>query len=235
MDHKSKQIDKTVTVKEAAEQIKSGMTIMVGGFGGLGNPPSLINQLLKNDIRDLTLICNDAGFPHIGVGQLVSEKRVKKLIASHIGSNPVAGQQLTDGEMEVVFSPQGTLAERIRAGGVGLGGVLTDVGVDNPIVEKGKEKIEINGKIYLVETALTAEVSLVYAKKADRFGNVVYDTSARNTNPLVAMAGDITIVEAEEIVETGELDPEEIVTSGAFVNYIVKSEGVNWTWAWEKK
>ena len=235
MDQKSKQIDKTVSVKEAAEQIKSGMTIMVGGFGGLGNPPSLINQLLKNDIRDLTLICNDAGFPHIGVGQLVSDKRVKKLIASHIGSNPVAGQQLTDGEMEVVFSPQGTLAERIRAGGVGLGGVLTDVGVDNPIVEKGKEKIEINGKTYLVETALTAEVSLVYAKKADRFGNVVYDTSARNTNPLVAMAGDITIVEAEEIVETGELDPEEIVTSGAFVNYIVKSEGVNWTWAWEKK
>ncbi|MCD8508605.1 MAG: CoA transferase subunit A [Bacillus sp. (in: Bacteria)] len=226
---------KVVPLEEAVTMIKNGMTLMAGGFGGVGNPPTIIEQILKKHIEKLTLICNDAGFPHIGVGQLVTEKRVKKLIASHIGSNPNAGKQMTDGELEIEFSPQGTLAERIRAGGVGLGGILVDVGVGNPFVEKGKEKVTINGKTFLVETPLTADISIVYAKKADSFGNLVYDTSARNTNPLVAMAGDITIAEVEEIVEPGELDPEEIVTPGAFVNYVVQTKGVNWKWAWEEK
>lgn len=225
--------NKIISVTEAGSLIKNGMTVMIGGFGGVGNPPTLIDEMMKNKVTSLKIICNDAGFPHIGVGRLVTDKRVSKLIASHIGSNPNAGEQMTNGELEVEFSPQGTLVERIRAGGVGLGGIFTDIGVNNPIVAKGKERVEILGKPYLVETALTADISLVYAKKADLFGNLVFDTSARNTNPLVAMAGKITIAEAEEIVPIGHLDPEEIVTSGAFVDYVVQSEGVNWKWAWE--
>lgn len=177
------------------------------------------------------MVGNDTGFPDVGIGRLVTNERVKSLITSHIGSNPNAGRQLNEGRLQIEFSPQGTLAERIRAGGVGLGGVLVDVGVDT-IVEEGKRTVEMNGKTYLVETALTAEVSIVYAKKSDPFGNLVFDKSARNMNPHVAMAGDITIVEAEEIVPLGSLDPEEIVVPGVFVNYIVPSEGVNWKWVW---
>ncbi|CAJ1003199.1 MULTISPECIES: CoA transferase subunit A [Bacillales] len=225
--------DKVISLEDALTYFHDGMTLLAGGFGGVGNPPTLIQGILDKGVRDITLISNDTAFPHIGVGKLVTERRVKKVIASHIGSNPNAGAQMTAGELEVEFCPQGILAERIRAGGVGLGGILSDIGIGT-IAEKGKEKVIVDGKEYLLETPLTAEVAIVYAKKADRFGNLVYDTSARNFNPLVAMAGDITIVEAEEIVEIGELDPEEIVTPGVFVHGIVQSEGVNWQWAWEK-
>ncbi|QQE73055.1 CoA transferase subunit A [Brevibacillus composti] len=225
--------DKVVSIEEALRHFHDGMTLLAGGFGGVGNPPTLIQGILDKGIKDITLISNDTAFPHIGIGKLVTERRVRKVIASHIGSNPNAGAQMTAGELEVEFCPQGILAERVRAGGVGLGGILSDIGIGT-IAEKGKEKVLVNGKEYLLETPLTAEVAIVHAKKADRFGNLVYDTSARNFNPLVAMAGDITIVEADEIVEVGELDPEEIVTPGVFVQYIVKSEGVNWRWAWEK-
>ena len=225
--------EKVVSLEEALSHFRDGMTLLAGGFGGIGNPPTLVQGILDKGIRDLTLISNDTAFPHIGIGTLVTEKRVKKVIASHIGSNPNAGAQMTAGELEVEFCPQGILAERVRAGGVGLGGILSDVGIGT-IAEKGKQKLVVDGKEYLLETPLTAEVSIVHAKKADRFGNLVFDTSARNFNPLVAMAGDITIVEADEIVEIGELHPEEIVTPGVFVNYIVQSEGVNWQWAWEK-
>lgn len=228
------QIDKQVTIREVKHYFKDGMTLMTGGFGGVGNPPGLIKAILDLNIKDITLICNDAGFPHIGVGQLVTAEKVSVLYASHIGSNPNAGSQMTDGTLTVNFFPQGTLAEKIRAGGVGLGGVLVDVGEGNPIVEKGKKKVEINNKAYFAEASLTADVSIVYAKKADSFGNLVFDTSARNTNPLVAMAGDITIAEVDEIVPYGELDPEEIITPGAFVDFIVQSKGVDWKWAWEK-
>lgn len=140
---------------------------------------------------------------------------------------------MTEGKLEIEFSPQGILAERIRAGGVGLGGVLSDIGLDNEVVNKNKPTLSIHGKQYLVEAALTADVSIVYAKKADPYGNLVYDKSARNTNPLVAMAGNITIAEVEEIVPLGSLSPEEIVTPGVFVDKIIKSEGVNWKWVWE--
>ncbi|WP_280635590.1 CoA transferase subunit A [Bacillus sp. 165] len=208
------------------------MTLMFGGFGGVGSPPTILQALLESDITDLHLIGNDTGFPDIGIGPLVREGRVQSIITSHIGSNPFAGQLMTEGKIQVEFSPQGTLAERIRAGGVGLGGILVDVGLDS-IVESEKQKVTANGKQYLVETGLTAEVSIIFAKKADPFGNLVFDKSAQNMNPLMAMAGDITIVEAEEIVPLGSLHPEEIVTPGVFVNYIVPSEGVNWKWAWE--
>ncbi|WP_425388191.1 CoA transferase subunit A [Ectobacillus panaciterrae] len=208
------------------------MTLMVGGFGGVGSPPSILQALLECGIKDLHVISNDTGFPDIGIGRMVRNARVKSIVTSHIGSNPFAGKLMTEGELKVEFSPQGTLAERIRAGGVGLGGVLVDVGLDS-IAESGKEKVTVKGKQYLVEEALTAEVSIIFAKKADPFGNLVFDKSARNMNPLMAMAGEITIVEAEEIVPLGALSPEEIVTPGVFVNYIVASEGVNWKWAWE--
>ena len=223
---------KLKTIQDVMPFFHDGMTLMFGGFGGIGSPPSLIQAMLDKGIHDLHLIGNDTGFPDVGIGRLVTNERVKSLITSHIGSNPNAGRQLNEGRLQIEFSPQGTLAERIRAGGVGLGGVLVDVGMDT-IVEEGKRTVEINGKTYLIETALTAEVSIVFAKQADPFGNLVFDKSARNMNPHVAMAGDITIVEAEEIVPLGELDPEEIITPGVFVDYIVPSEGVNWKWAWE--
>ncbi|EDL66025.1 CoA transferase subunit A [Bacillus sp. SG-1] len=212
---------------------RNGMTLMFGGFGGVGSPPTLIRHLLQWEITNLTLVGNDTGFPTIGIGQLVTEGRAVKVIASHIGSNPVAGRLMSEGKLEVEFSPQGILAERIRAGGSGMKGIITDIGVEDPYLNKDKPTIELDGKTYMVETALTAEVGIVYARKADKLGNLVYDKRARNTNPLVAMAADITIVEAEEIVEPGELNPEEIVTSGVFVDKIVRSEGVDWQWAWE--
>ncbi|WP_419157004.1 CoA transferase subunit A [Rossellomorea sp. BNER] len=213
--------------------LKSGMTLMFGGFGGVGSPPTLIQYILELGIKDLTIIGNDTGFPHIGIGQLITEGRVKKVIASHIGSNPIAGKLMTEGKLKVEFSPQGILAERIRAGGVGLGGILTDIGMDDEFLNKGKEIIDLGGRHYMVESALTADIGIVYAKKGDDFGNLTYDKSARNTNPLVAMASSYTVAEVEEIYPIGEINPEEIITPGVFINKIVPSKGVNWKWAWE--
>ena len=224
---------KITTIEDVTDFFHDGMTLMFGGFGGVGSPPTLIDAILEKGIHNLTLIGNDTGFPHIGIGKIVSRGRAKKVIASHIGSNPVAGQLMHDGKLVVEFSPQGILAERIRAGGVGLPAILSDIGMDNEIVSKDKQRFVLNGNDYLVETALTAEVSIVYAKKADVYGNLIYDKSARNTNPLVAMAGEITIAEVEEIVPLGRLDPDEIITPGVFVDYIISSQGVNWNWAWE--
>jgi len=225
-------MNKVTTIESVLHHIQDGCTLMFSGFGGIGNPPTLIQAILEAEIKDLTLIGNDSGFPQVGIGQLITAKRAKKLIASHIGSNPNAGKQMHDGTLEIEFSPQGTLVERIRAGGMGLGGILVDVGIDG-LVAENKQQVNVDGEKFLLETPLTADVSIVYAKKADPFGNLIYDKSARNTSPLVAMAGDVTIVEAEEIVPLGELDPEEIVTPGVFVDHIVQSEGVNWTWVWE--
>lgn len=229
----AKTINKLTSLDKVISFFHDGMTLMFGGFGGVGTPPTLIEGILEKGVCDLTLIGNDTGFPHIGIGKLVRMERAAKVIVSHIGSNPYAGELMNAGRLEVEFSPQGTLAERIRAGGVGLAAILTDVGIDNEIVSKNKPLVELNGNHYLVETALTAEVSIVYAKKADPYGNLTYDKSARNTNPLVAMAGKITIAEAEEIVPLRDLDPEEIVTPGVFVDYVIPSKGVNWKWAWE--
>ncbi|MFY0760631.1 MULTISPECIES: CoA transferase subunit A [Metabacillus] len=224
--------NKIVTIEEALKHINDGCTLMYGGFGGVGTPPTLIQGILNKGVKELTLIGNDAGFPDIGIGRLVSDERAKKVIASHIGSNPNAGRLMNEGKLEVEFSPQGTLAERIRAGGVGLGGIFVDIGIGT-IAEEGKDKIVIDGKEYLIETALTSEVSVVYAKKADPLGNLVYDKSARNFNPLAAMAGAFTIAEVEEIVPAGELDPECIATPGIYVDMVIPTKGVNWKWAWE--
>ncbi len=225
-------MSKVVSLDEALVHITDGTTLMFGGFGGVGNPPTIIDGILRKEVTDLDLIGNDSGFPDIGIGRLVTAERARSLITSHIGSNPNAGRLMTEGKMKVTFYPQGTLAEKIRAGGMGLGGILVDVGLGT-IVEEGKNRIEIEGKTYMVEPALTAQVGIVHALKADEYGNLIYDKSARNFNPLVAMAADITIAEVEEIVPRGELDPECIVTPGVYVDYIVKSEGVNWKWAWE--
>ncbi|MDQ0899559.1 MULTISPECIES: CoA transferase subunit A [unclassified Paenibacillus] len=225
---------KVRTLEEALQVITDGCTLMYGGFGGIGTPPTMIEGMLQKGIKDITIIGNDTGFPHIGIGRLITAGRVKKVIASHIGSNPNAGLRMEEGTMEVVFYPQGTLAEKIRAGGVGLGGILVDVGVGT-IMELGKETVSIDEKKYLVEPALTADVAIVHAKKADPYGNLVYDKSGRNLNPLVAMAGKFTIAEVDEIVPLGELDPENIVTPGIFVDMVILSRGVTWEWVWEKK
>ncbi|KAA9021705.1 CoA transferase subunit A [Niallia endozanthoxylica] len=224
---------KITDIKNVMTYFENGMTIMFGGFGGVGSPPSIIDAMVQKGLCHLTLIGNDAGFPQIGMGKVVSRGMAERLIVSHIGSNPIAGKLMTDGKLLVEFSPQGTLVERIRAGGVGIAAILTDVGMDNEMVAGKKQICMVDGKPYLVESALTAEVSIVYAKKADPFGNLIYDKSARNTNPLVAMAGDLTIAEVEEIVPLGSLDPNEIITPGVFVDYIVPSRGVNWKWAWQ--
>ncbi|MED3996229.1 CoA transferase subunit A [Peribacillus frigoritolerans] len=224
--------NKIVTLEEALEHISDGCTLMYGGFGGVGTPPTLVQGILAKGVKELTLIGNDTGFPDIGIGRLVTAERAKKVIASHIGSNPNSGKLMTEGKLQVEFSPQGTLAERIRAGGVGLGGIFVDVGIGT-IAEEGKNKIVIEGKEYLVETALTAEVSIVHAKKADSLGNLLYDKTACNFNPLVAMAGAFTIAEVDEIVPAGELDPECIATPGIYVDMVIPTKGVNWKWAWQ--
>lgn len=226
---------KIKTYDQIKEFFKDGQSILFGGFGGVGTPSGLVNAILETDIQDLCMIGNDAGFPTIGIGKIVIARRVRKMIVSHIGSNPIAGRMMHEGKLEIEFSPQGTLVERIRAGGMGLGGILTDIGVDSEYVNQGKQVVEISNTSYLVEPALTADIAIVYAEKSDPYGNLVFDKSARNTNPLVAMAGNVTIVEAEEIVPLGALNPEKIVTPGAFVDYIVPSKGVDWQWVWEMK
>ncbi|MFC5452121.1 CoA transferase subunit A [Paenibacillus aestuarii] len=225
---------KVRSLEEALQVIEDGCTLMYGGFGGIGTPPTLIEGILQKGVKELTLIGNDTGFPHIGIGRLVTAGRAKKVIASHIGSNPFAGQRMEEGTMEVEFFPQGTLAEKIRAGGVGLGGILVDVGVGT-IMERGKATVTVDGCMYLIEPALRADVAIVHAKQADPLGNLVFDKSGRNLNPLVAMAGQVTIAEADEIVPIGGLDPECIVTPGVFVDMVIQGKGVNWTWAWAKK
>ena len=225
---------KIVDIHQLERYFRDGMSIMFGGFGGIGTPPSLVDYILEMNIKNLTLIGNDTGFPDIGIGRLVTAKRAKKLIVSHIGSNPNAGKQMNDNEIDIEFSPQGILMERIRAGGSGIKGFLSDIGVDHEAVRLSKQTVTVDGESFLIEKALTADISIVYAKCADEFGNLVFDKSARNTNPLVAAAGDITIVEAEKIVPLGSLHPEEIVTPGVFVDYIVQSGGVNWKWVWEQ-
>lgn len=225
------QFGKIKTVSEAMENVKDGITIMISGFGGIGSSCTLINEIIKKQVKDLTLISIDAGDPDVGPDHIVQAEQVKKLITSHIGATPTTGKLMNAGKLEVEFCPQGTLAERIRAGGTGLGGILTDVGIGT-LVEDGKDKIEVNGTNYLVETALRADVAIIYAKKADAFGNLVYDKTARGLNPLMAMAADITIVDAEEIVPVGTIDPEDVVTPGAFVDIIVHGGG-KWKWAWQ--
>ena len=189
-------------------------------FLGCGSPHKLIDLLVKKGVKNLTLICNDSGFPEIGSGKLVVNKQIKKLIASHVGTNRETGNQMNSGEMEVVLVPQGTLAEQIRAGGAGLGGFLTPTGVGT-VIEEGKQKMDIDGKTYLLEKPLRADVALIAGETVDEFGNIVYYGATRNFNQLMATAADLVIVEANNVVEVGEIDPNDVVTPGIFVDYIV--------------
>ena len=224
--------DKVTDFAKVKSIFYDGMTLLFGGFGGVGTPPGLIDTLIESGARDVHLVGNDAGFPWIGIGKFVCLERAATLVASHIGSNPVAGDLMNQGKLKVEFSPQGILVERMRAGGVGLNGFLTEIGKGTQLTYD-KPVITIKATEYLYEAPITGDIGIVYAKKADTFGNLVFDKTARNTNPFVAMASNITIVEAEEIVEMGELNPEEIIVPGIYVNYIVPSKGYNWKWIWE--
>ena len=211
---------KVISWAEVGPLFHSGMTVMFGGFMGIGTPAGIVQAMCEADLHDLTLIGNDTGMPTPGVAPLIAQHRVKKLYASHIGTNPETGKQMIAGELDVELNPQGTLAERIRAGGAGLGGFLTPTGVGT-IVEEGKTKLNVNGRDYLLELPLRADIAIVKAKQADTMGNLVYELSARNFNPLVALAAEIVVVEADEIVEPGVIPPDQVMTPAALVTYIV--------------
>lgn len=217
-------MDKVVSIEQALSSIKDETTMMVGGFMASGSPETLIDYLCQTEVKNLTLICNDTGLIDQGIGKMVMLKKFKKIIASHIGLNKETGRQMNAGETQVELIPQGTLAERIRCAGYGLGGVLTPTGIGT-LVEEGKKKIEVDGKQYLLETPLFADVALLYAAKVDRAGNIVYKGAMNNFNNVMASAAKLTIVEAGQIVDIGELNPQEIATPGIFVDYIVKGRG----------
>lgn len=213
--------NKVVTMEEAVSHVKDGMTVFIGGFLGVGTPEKIIDALIEKGVKDLTVIGNDTGFPDRGIGRLVCNNQVKKVIATHIGTNPETGRRMQSGEMEVELCPQGTLAERIRAAGCGLGGVLTPTGVGT-IVEEGKQVLEIDGKKYLLEKPLRADVALLNGSVVDELGNIVYAKTTKNFNPMMATAADTVIVFAENLVKVGEIDPDHVMTSRIFVDYIVK-------------
>lgn len=213
-------MNKLISIDDAVNMIHDGMTIMVGGFLGCKNPFGIVDAIVEKGVKDITLIANDTAFPDIGIGKLIVNKQVKKLIASHIGTNKETGNQMNAGELEVELVPQGTLAERIRAAGAGLGGILTPTGLGT-VVAEGKTIIEVDGKEYLLEKPLKADVALIVGAKVDKKGNIRYRKATRNFNPLMAAAAELVIVEADEIVEVGEIDPDDVMTPGLFVDYVV--------------
>ena len=213
---------KAASVEEALTHIRSGQTIMLSGFTNVGSPNKFIVKMAEAGITDIDLISNDAGNDHTdGIGTLICQHRVRRLTASHVGLNPKVAEQMNAGTLEVVLVPQGTLAERIRCGGTGLGGVLTPTGIGT-VVAEGKQVIQVDGRDYLLEKPLHAEVAVVKAWKADTSGNLVYRRAGRNFNPLMAMAADFVIAEVEELVEVGQLDPDEVMTPGVCVDLVVK-------------
>ncbi len=218
-------MNKVISIEEALEHIKDGMTLMIGGFGGRGTPENIIDALVAKNIRNLTIISNDTGFTYRGVGKLVVNKQVKKVIASHVGTNPETGRQMNNGELEVELIPQGTLVERIRCGGAGIGGFLTKTGAGTKI-EEGKSVLVVDDTRYLLEKPLRADVALLRASIADTHGNVFYNGATRNFNPIMATAADLVIVGAHDIVNAGELDPNYVMTPGIFVDYVIGGEPI---------
>ena len=212
---------KILPLKEAASKVRDGSRVMIGGFMTCGTPVSLVRELVATGVRELTVICNDTGLQGDGIGMLVSADAIKHLIVSHIGTNPETGQKMIEGKIQVDLVPQGTLAEKIRCAGAGLGGFLTPTGVGT-VVAEGKEHIEVDGRTYLLEKPLSADFALIKACKADRKGNLIYRKSTRNFNPLMAMAAECVIAEVEEIVEVGEIDPDHVVTPGIFIDFLTK-------------
>ena len=214
-------IDKNCSIENIRSRFKDSMTVMVGGFGVPGTPFTLIDALLATGASDLTLIKNEANEDHMGLSKLIEAGRCKKIITSHLGLNATVIGFMNRGEIEVDFYPQGILAEKIRAGGAGLFGFLTEIGIDTILSDK-KQMVTINGREVIAEPALRADVALIHAAVADHSGNLVYEKSARNFNPLMATAADTVIAEVERVVETGSLDPDQIHTPGAFVDYLVE-------------
>ena len=213
----------TITLEKVVAMIPDGATLMVGGFMGVGTPERVMDELVRQGKRGLTVIANDNAMPGVGIGKLVTAGLVRKTIASHIGLNPETQKKMIDGSMQVELVPQGTLIERIRAGGVGLGGILTTTGVGT-LVEEGKRKIEVDGAQYLLEMPLRADFALVQAFLCDYLGNLTYVLTARNFNPLVAMAARTVIVEAEHVVPVGLIGPDQVMTPAPLVDYLIAHE-----------
>ena len=211
---------KIITLEEAVDKIKSGMTVMIGGFLGNGSPKKIIDLLVQKPIKDLTIICNDTAMPDVGIGKLIVNRQVKKVLTSHIGTNPITADLMNANEMTVEFVPQGTLAEKIRCGGAGLGGFLTKTGLGTLIAE-GKKTMTVNGVEYLLEEPLRADVALICATVGDSMGNLQYSGTSQNFNPLMATAADLVIAEVENLVEIDAIAPEAVHTSAIFVDCIV--------------
>jgi len=211
---------RTLPLEEAAALVPDGASIMMGGFMGVGTPERLIDELVRQGRRELTVIANDTAMPGVGIGKLVTAKALRKAIVSHIGLNPETQRQMIAGEIEVELVPQGTLIERIRAGGCGLGGVLTPTGVGT-VVAEGKRTIEVDGRAYLLETPLRADFALLQSFLCDYLGNLTYALTARNFNPVIAMAATTVIVDAEHVVPVGVIPPDQVVTPATLVDYVV--------------
>lgn len=212
---------KPIKVNEAVALIPNGATLMIGGFMGVGTPERLMDELVAQNRTGLTVIANDSARPGVGIGKLIDHKAVAKLIVSHIGTNPETQRQMIAGELEVDLVPQGTLAERVRCAGFGLGGVLTATGVGT-VVEEGKQSLTINGTKYLVEVPINADFALINAKRGDYYGNLDYSLTAHNFNPLMAMGAETVIAEADSIVPVGVIPPDEVKTPSVLVDYIIE-------------
>ena len=218
--------DKSAEMEDAVAAIPDGATVMLGGFGVPGTPFALIHELVRQGKRDLTVIKNDANEQGMGVDHLLEAGLVRKLITTHIGLNPRAVAMLNAGDLEVEFCAQGILAERVRAGGAGLGGVLTDIGIETDLA-RGKQVVEVDGRPALLERALRADVALIHADRADPFGNLAFVATARNFNPMMAMAANLVIAEAETLVPLGDIAPDQVHTPGAFVDRVVELQSVS--------
>ena len=210
----------TVSLEKSVAMIPDGASLMIGGFMAVGTPERVLDEIVRQNKRDLTVIANDTATPGKGIGKLVTAKSLRKAIVSHIGLNPETQLQMMAGELEVQLVPQGTLIERIRAGGFGLGGILTQTGVGTAVQEE-KQVVKIDGKSFLVETALRADFALVQAFVADYLGNLGYALTARNFNPVIAMAADTVIVSADNIVPVGVISPDQVMTPAPVVDYLV--------------
>ena len=210
----------TVSLEKSVAMIPDGASLMIGGFMAVGTPERVVDEIVRQNKRDLTVIANDTATPGKGIGKLVTAKLLRKVIVSHIGLNPETQKQMMAGELEVQLVPQGTLIERIRAGGFGLGGILTQTGVGTAVQEE-KQVVKIDGKSFLVETALRADFALVQAFVADYLGNLGYALTARNFNPVIAMAADTVIVSADNIVPVGVISPDHVMTPATVVDYLV--------------
>lgn len=214
---------KVIKLADAVEMIPDGASLMIGGFMAVGSPLRLIDELVRQRKRDLTVIANDTARAGQGIGKLIAERLVSRVVTSHIGLNPETQKQMIEGDIQVELVPQGTLAERIRAGGFGLGGVLTPTGVGT-VVEEGKQTVEVDGRTFLLEKPLKADFALISAKRADYYGNLEYALTARNFNPIMAMAGNVVIAEAQDIVPVGVIPPDAVVTPNVVVDHLVAKE-----------